>query len=158
MILYNNQKYNSFQELREKCHLVSERFIRSQCHCRTSFTEKICKENNIEKQVVIAQGKECKVFSDTVIDLINKNKPQGYETVPENYITRKELMKYLGVTPGTMSDIEFWCWDLAKYKKTLTIKRASVVCYEFTPEAKDFYDRKIYKWRHPDRTKCTCYQ
>ena len=95
MIIYNNQEFKTFKELREKCHLVSERYIRALCHCRKSTTEKICKENNIEKHIVIAQGKECEVFSDVVIDLIYKIKPQGFSSIPENYITAQELAKYL---------------------------------------------------------------
>ena len=158
MILYNNQEYKNFKELREKCHLVSERYIRIVCHCRTSFTEKICKENNIKKYVVTALGKECEVFSDEVIELINKVKPQGSDTIPENYITRKELADYLGVKLSALSDIEFWCWEFRNYRKSITVKGSLKTCYEFTPKAKEFYDRKIYKWRHPDRKNGTCWQ
>lgn len=158
MIIYNNQEFKTFKELREKCHLVSERYVRMLCHCRKSTTEKICKENNIEKHIVIAQGKECEVFSDVVIDLIHKSKPQGLSSIPENYITSQELAKYLKVSLSTLSDLEFWCWDFKNYKKTFTVNRANVTCYEFTPEARTFYDRKIYKWRHPDRKHGTCWQ
>jgi DNA-binding XRE family transcriptional regulator len=158
MIIYNNQEYKNFKELREKCHLVTERYIRIVCHCRSSFTEKICKENCIEKYTVNALGKECEVFSDKVIDLINKIKPQENDIIPENYITRKELAKYLNVSLGTLSNIEFWCWDFRNYKKAFTVKGSLKICYEFTPETKDFYDRKIYKWRNPDRKHGTCWQ
>ena len=119
-----------------------------------STTEKICKENNIEKHIVIAQGKECEVFSDVVIDLIHKSKPQGLSSIPENYITSQELAKYLKVSLSTLSDLEFWCWDFKKYKKSFS----GVVCYQFTEEVKDFYNRKLYKWRHPDRKHGTCWQ
>ncbi len=158
MIIYNNQEYKTFKELREKCHLVSERYVRMLCHCRTSFTEKICKENNIEKHIVIAQGKECEVFSDEVINLIYKVKPQGLDAIPENYIPRTELAKYLKISQSKLSDIEFWCWDFEKYKKSFLIKRENIICYEFTPEAKAFYERKLYKWKHPDRKHGTCWQ
>ena len=158
MIIYNNQEFKSFNELREKCHLISEYYIRLNCHCRTSVTEKICKENNVEKYPIIANVKKCFVFNESIIDLIKTIKPQGSETIPSNYITRKELAKYLNVSLGTLSDIEFWCWDFENYKKTLTVKGASILCYEFTPEAKDFYDHKIYKWRNPDRKHGTCWQ
>lgn len=109
------------------------------------------------KYPVIANGKECFVYNEAIIDLIHKLKPIKNDPIPENYITRKELAKYLNVSLGTLSDIEFWCWDFKNYKKTLTVNRASVIYYEFTPEAKDFYAKKLYKWKHPDRTKCTCY-
>lgn len=157
MIIYENQEFKTFKELQEKLHLVTERYIRLVCHCRTSFTEKIIKENSIMKYPVIANGKECFVYNEAIIDLIHKLKPIKNDPIPENYITRKELAKYLNVSLGTLSDIEFWCWDFKNYKKTLTVNRANVICYEFTPEAKEFYAKKLYKWKHPDRTKCTCY-
>lgn len=158
MIIYNNQQFKTFNELREKCHLVSEYYIRLQCHCRKSFTEKICEENNIEKYIVIAQGKECEVFSDRVIDLIYNVKPQGLDSIPDNYIPRSKLAKHLGVSESTLSDIEFWCWDFEKYKKSFLVQRENIVCYEFTPEAQNFYTRKLYKWKHPDRKHGTCWQ
>lgn len=157
MIKYNNQEFETFKELQEKCHLVSEHYIRLHCHCRKDFTEKVCKDNNIEKVIVIANGKECRVFSDVVIDLIDENKPQGLKAIPENYITQKELAKYLNISLGTLKDIEFWCWDFKKYKKAFTVNGVKRTCYEFTDKSKSFYDCKIYKWRHPDRTRCTCY-
>ena len=154
MIIYNNQEFKTFKELQEKCNLISEYYIRKTCHCRTSVTEKICKENNIKKYSVIANGKECFVYDDIIIDLINKIRPQKENVIPENYIPKKELIKYLGITPKTLNDIEFWCWDFKKHKKSINGK----IYYDFSESAKDFYNRKLYKWKHPDRTKCTCWQ
>lgn len=157
MIIYDNQEYNSFKELREKCHLISEYEVTKICKCWWKTVRTLSEKNNFVRYSALNNKQKCFVYDESIIDLINKNKPQGYKAIPENYITRKELAKYLNVSLRTLSDIEFWCWDFKNYKKTLTVNRASVICYEFTPEAKNFYDRKIHKWKHPDRTKCTCY-
>lgn len=157
MMIYN-QEMTSLKELREKYHLVSKWQVSVLAHCRNSVIDKISEKYKVEKQILEVNGKSCIFYDESIIDLINKNKPQGSKTIPENYITRKELAKYLNVSLGTLSDIEFWCWDFKNYKKTLIVNRASVICYEFTPEAKNFYDRKIYKWRNPDRKHGTCWQ
>ena len=154
MIIYNNQEYNSFKELQEKCNLVTEYYVRLNCHCRTSATEKICEQYKITKYPVIANGKKCFVYDASIIDLISKIRPKRKTPIPEDYVTRRDFAKFLGVTLGTLSDIEFWCWDFKKYKKTFS----GVVCYQFTEDAKDFYSRKLYKWRHPDRKHGTCWQ
>ena len=154
MIKYNNQEFKTFKELQRKYHLVTERHIRLVCHCRTSVTEKIIKENCIMKYPVIANGKECFVYNEAIIDLIHKLRPMRNETVPGDYIPQKELIKHLDITLGTLKDIEFWCWDFKKYKKSINNK----IYYDFSEDAKDFYNRKLYKWRHPDRKHGTCWQ
>ena len=154
MIIYENQEFKTFKELQEKLHLVTERHIRLVCHCRTSFTEKIIKENFIMKYPVIANGKECFVYNEAIIDLIHKLKPIKIDSIPENYISLNELCKHLGIKYGTLQDLEFWCWDFKKYKKFITNK----TYYDFSEEAQDFYKRKLYKWRNPDRKHGTCWQ
>jgi len=154
MIIYENQEFKTFKELQEKLHLVTERHIRLVCHCRTSFTEKIIKENFIMKYPVIANGKECFVYNEAIIDLIHKLKPIKNDPIPDNYITQKELVKQLGITVHTLRELEFWCWDFKKYKKSINNK----IYFDFSPEAKDFYNRKLYKWRNPDRKHGTCWQ
>ena len=154
MIIFNAVEYNSFKELREKCHLVSEREICNICGCWWETVRKICEQYKVEKFPVIANGQNCFVYDESMIDLINKVRPKKKDKIPSDYVPRKEFVKFLGVSLGTLSDIEFWCWDFKKYKKSFS----GVICYKFDEEAKDFYNRKLYKWRHPDRTKCTCYQ
>ena len=153
MIEYNNQSYKTFTELREKCHLVSEYYIRLQCHCRASVTEKIIRENNIEKYTVVANGKECEVFSDAIIELINKSRQEKDTGIPEDYITQKELVKYLGITLKTLRDMEFWCFAIRDHKKIFYIKGSKKICYRFDDDAKKFYAEKLDKWRHPQRRK-----
>ena len=106
------------------------------------------------KYPVIANGKECFVYNEAIIDLIHKLRPMRNETVPGDYIPQKELIKHLDITLGTLKDIEFWCWDFKKYKKSINNK----IYYDFSEDAKDFYNRKLYKWRHPDRKHGTCWQ
>lgn len=154
MIIYENQEFKTFKELQEKLHLVTERHIRLVCHCRTSFTEKIIKENFIMKYPVIANGKACFVYNEAIIDLIHKLKPIKNDPIPDNYILQKELIKHLEITAHTLSELEFWCWDFKKYKKFINNK----TYYDFSEEAQDFYNRKLYKWRHPDRKHGTCWQ
>jgi len=154
MILYNNQEFKTFKELQEKCHLISEWQVSLLGHCRKSVIEKICKDNNVKKYPVIAKNKNCFVYDESIIDLINKIRPRKEELIPDNYIPQKELMKYLGVTFGTLQDLEFWCWDFKKYKKFIN----NEIYYDFSNKAKDFYSRKLYKWKHPDRKHGTCWQ
>ena len=154
MIIFNKQEYNSFKELREKHHLISERETCNNCNCKWKTVRKICEQYKIEKYPVVANGKNCFVYDESIIDLINKIRPKKPKKIPEYYITRKELALYLHVTLSTLKDIEFWCWDFKKYKKTFS----GVVCYQFTEDAKDFYNRKLYKWRNPDRKHGTCWQ
>ena len=154
MINFNNQEYNSFKELREKCHLISEREVCNACSVWWETVRKICEQYKIEKYPVTANGLNCFVYNESIIDLIKKLKPKKPKKIPENYVTRKELALYFHVTLSTLKDMEFWCWDFKKYKKTFS----GVVCYEFTPDAIDFFDRKIYKWRNPDRIHGTCWQ
>ena len=154
MIIFNNQEFKTFKELQEKLHLVTERHIRLVCHCRTSFTEKIIKENSIMKYPVIANGKECFVYNEAIIDLIHKIKPIKNDPIPDSYIPQTELLKHLGITRRTLSDLEFWCWDFKKYKKFINNR----IYFDFSEEAQDFYKRKLYKWRNPDRKHGTCWQ
>ena len=154
MIVYENQKFKTFKELQEKLHLVTERHIRLVCHCRTSFTEKIIKENSIMKYPVIANGKECFVYNEAIIDLIHKLKPIKNDPIPDNYIPQTELLKHLGITRRTLSELEFWCWDFKNYKKFINNR----IYFDFSEEAQDFYKRKLYKWRNPDRLHGTCWQ
>ena len=154
MIIYNNQEYKTFKELREKCHLVSERETCVLCHCKWKTVRKICEQNNIKKYSVVSNSQECLVYDELIIDLILKTRPMKNETVPDNYIPQKELIKYLEITAHTLSELEFWCWDFKKYKKSINNK----IYYDFSEEAKDFYNRKLYKWRHPDRKHGTCWQ
>jgi hypothetical protein len=154
MIFYNNQEYGSFKELRENCHLVSEREVTKLCHCKWKTVRKICEQNSIKKYAVIANTQECLVYDESIIDLINKARPRKEVAIPGNYITKKELLKHLGITQGTLSEIEFWCWDFKKYKKSFNSK----TYYDFTEEAQDFYKHKLYKWRNPDRKHGTCWQ
>ncbi len=154
MIIFNNQEYNSFKELREKCHLVSEREVCNVCNIWWETVRKICEQYKIEKYPVISNGLNCFVYDESIIDLLNKIRPKKPSKAPKGYITKRELIIYLHITPSILSDLEFWCWDFKKYKKSFS----GLICYEFTPEAKDFYDRKIYKWRNPDRKHGTCWQ
>ena len=73
MIFYNNQEYGSFKELRENCHLVSEREVTKLCHCKWKTVRKICEQNGIKRYSVIANTQECLVYDESIIDLINKN-------------------------------------------------------------------------------------
>jgi hypothetical protein len=154
MIIFNNYEYNSFKELREKDHLVSEYEITKACRCWWKTVRDISDKNNFNRYSVIANGKDCFVYDESIIDFIHKIKPIKNEKIPDNYITRKELIKYLGITSSSLRYIEFWCWAFKDYKKTISGK----ICYKFDEEAKDFYNRKIYKWRHPDRLHGTCWQ
>lgn len=154
MINFNNQEYNSFKELREKCHLVSEREVCNACSVWWETVRKLCDQYKIEKYPVNANGLKCFVYDESIIDLINKLKPKKPKKLPSDYISSKELALYLHVNPSTLSDLEFWCWDFKKYKKSFS----GLIGYQFTDEAKDFYDHKIYKWRNPDRRHGTCWQ
>lgn len=154
MIIYNNQEYNSFKELRKECHLISEREVCNICGIWWGTVRKICEQYKIEKYPVIANGLNCFVYDKSIIDLINKVRPKKTEKIPDNYITKRELAIYLHVTDKTLSDIEFWCWNFKKYKQRINGK----IYYDFSADAQDFYNRKIYKWRHPDREHGTCWQ
>ena len=154
MIIYNNQEYKTFKELREKCHLVSERETCVLCHCKWKTVRKICEQNNIKKYSVVSNSQECLVYDESIIDLLHSIKPIKNNPVPDNFILQKELTKYLGITAHTLREMMFWCWDLKQYRKIINGK----IYYDFSEEAKDFYNRKLYKWRHPDRTKGTCWQ
>ena len=154
MIIHNNQEYNSFKELRVKCHLISEREVSKVCGCWWKTVRKICEQNNIKKYSVVSNSQECFVYDESIIDLILKTRPMKNETIPDNYIPQKELIKHLGITAHTLSELEFWCWDFKKYKKSINNK----ISYDFSDDAQDFYNRKLYKWRHPDRKHGTCWQ
>lgn len=154
MIIYNNQEYNSFKELREKCHLISERETCKLCHCKWKTVRKVSEQNHVKSYLVIANNKDCLVYDELIIGLIQKIKPMKNEPIPDNYITQKELVKQLGITVHTLRELEFWCWDFKKYKQSINGKSY----YDFSEEAKDFFDRKIYKWRNPDRKHGTCWQ
>ena len=154
MIVYNKQEYNSFKELREKCHLVSEYEVTKACKCWWKTVRTLSDKNNFVRYSALNNGQECFVYDESIIDFIHKIKPINNTPIPENYITQKELTKYLGITAHTLREMIFWCWDFKNYKKVINGK----IFYEFTPEAKDFYDRKIYKWRNPDRKHGTCWQ
>ena len=154
MIIFNEKEYDSFKELREKCNLISEREVCVICGCWWETVRKVCEQYKITKYPVIANGKDCFVYDSSIIDLMHKIRPKKKTPIPEDYVTRKDFAKFLGVTLGTLSDIEFWCWDFKKYKKSFS----GVVYYQFTEEAKDFYNRKLYKWRNPDRRRGTCWQ
>lgn len=150
MIKFNNE-FIGLGELREKYHLVSKWQVSCLAHCRYSVIDKVCKENNIKTQSVNVNNRPCLFYDELIIDLLQKIRPVKNITVPENYIPKKELIKYLGITPKTLNDIEFWCWDFKKHKKSINGK----IYYDFSESAKDFYNRKLYKWKYPDRTKCT---
>ncbi len=154
MIIFNDKEYNSFKDLREKQHLVSEYEVTKVCSCWWKTVRKISEQNNIKSYSVIANNKDCIVYDEIIINLLHSIKPIKNNPIPENYIPKKELIKYLGITPKTLNDIEFWCWDFKKHKKSINGK----IYYDFSESAKDFYNRKLYKWKHPDRTKCTCWQ
>lgn len=153
MIIYDNQEYNSFKELREKCHLISEYEVTKICKCWWKTVRTLSEKNNFIRYSALNNGQKCFVYDESIIDLINKIRPKKTDIIPDNYILRKEFIKFLGVSLSTLSDVEFWCWDFKNYRKTINGK----VYYEFTPEAKEFYAKKLHKWKHPDRTKCTCY-
>lgn len=154
MIIYNNQEYKTFKELREKCHLVSERETCVLCHCKWKTVRKISEQNNIKKYSVVSNSQECLVYDESIIDLLHSIKPIKNNPVPDNFILQKELTKYLGITAHTLREMMFCCWDLKQYRKIINGK----IYYDFSEEAKDFYNRKLYKWRHPDRKHGTCWQ
>ena len=154
MIVYNGKEYDSFKELHEKCNLISEREVCMTCGCWWETVRKICEQYKIAKYPVIANGKNCFVYDVSIINLIRKIRPKKKEPIPEDYITRKDLATILGIKLCTLSELEFWCWDFKKYKKSFS----GVVCYQFTEEARNFYNRKLYKWYHPDRLHGTCWQ
>ena len=154
MIIYNNQEFKTFKELREKCHLVSERETCILCHCKWKTVRKICEQNNIKKYSVVSNSQECLVYDESIIDLLHSINPIKNNPVPDNYILQKELTQYLGITAHTLREMMFWCWDLKQYRKIINGK----IYYDFSEEAKDFYNRKLYKWRHPDRKHGTCWQ
>ncbi len=154
MITFNGNEYNSFKELREKTHLISEYEVTKVCCCWWKTVRKISKQNNIKSCPVIANNKECLVYDESIIDIMHKIKPIKNNPIPGNYILQKELIQHLGITAHTLSELEFWCWDFKKYKKTINGKNY----FDFSEEAKDFYNRKLYKWRNPDRKHGTCWQ
>jgi hypothetical protein len=154
MIIYNNQEYKTFKELREKCHLVSERETCVLCHCKWKTVRKICEQNNIKKYSVVSNSQECLVYDESIIDLLHSIKPIKNNPIPDNFILQKELTKYLGITAHTLREMMFWCWDFKQYRKIINGK----IYYNFSEETKDFYSRKLYKWRHPDRKHGTCWQ
>ena len=154
MIIYNNQEYKTFKELREKCHLVSERETCVLCHCKWKTVRKICEQNNIKKYSVVSNSQECLVYDESIIDLLHSIKPIKNNPIPDNFILQKELTKYLGITAHTLREMMFWCWDFKQYRKIINGK----IYYNFSEEAKDFYSRKLYKWRNPDRKHGTCWQ
>ena len=94
MIIYNNQEFYSFKELREKCHLISEREVSKVCGCWWKTVRKICEQNNIKKYSFVSNSQECFVYDDSIIDLIQKIRPVKNVAIPENYIPKKELIKY----------------------------------------------------------------
>lgn len=153
MIMFNNE-FIGLGDLREKYHLVSKWQVSCLAHCRYSVIDKVCKEHNIKTQSVNVNNRPCLFYDESIIDLLQKIRPVKNTTVPENYIPQKELIKHLGITLKTLHELEFWCWDFKKYKKSLNNK----IYYDFSEDAKDFYNRKLYKWRHPDRKHGTCWQ
>lgn len=153
MIEFNNELIG-LGDLREKYHLISKWQVSCLAHCRYSVIDKVCKENNIKTQTVNVNNRPCLFYDESIIDLILKTKPMKNEAVPGNYIPQKELIKHLGITLKTLHELEFWCWDFKKYKKSLNSK----IYYDFSADAQDFYNRKLYKWRNPDRKHGTCWQ
>ena len=154
MIIFNDKEYNSFKDLREKQHLVSEYEVTKVCSCWWKTVRKISEQNNIKSYSVIANNKDCIVYDETIIDLLHSIKPVKNNPVPDSYIPQKELTKYLGITAHTLREMMFWCWDFKQYRKIINGKIYS----DFSEEAKDFCNRKLYKWRHPDRKHGTCWQ
>jgi hypothetical protein len=153
MMTFNNEIIG-LSELRKKYHLVSKWQISCLAHCRYSVIDKISEENKIEKHLITVNGRPSVFYNESIIDLILKTRPMKNETAPDNYIPQKELVKHLEITAHTLSELEFWCWDFKKYKKSFNSK----IYYDFTEEAQDFYKRKLYKWRNPDRKHGTCWQ
>lgn len=141
MILYKDKQYKDFNTLKSENNLVSNAEIMAVCECGLCRLKQIVKELKIEPVEFCLGYRTYTLYHFADVQSIKEYaaKTTLNDTIPEGYISKKELSKKLGMKFQTLSAFASRHPEFNEYSKMIFRKNTMMRFYLWNEKVSSFY-------------------
>ena len=148
MLHYKNETFRDYPELFKKYKLKGFSYITKETGASLSVVDRVLKKLNIQCEEVTLEpsGKVHKLYTESDVQKIIKELNIDYkdESIPVNYISKKELALWLGIKESTLNQMQVYFKDFNSYAKYFYVNNIKKKYFLFDDKTKEYYlEKKI---------------
>lgn len=146
MLHYKNQIFKDYQELFKFYKLYGLNYVTKQTGAGIRSIERVLKKMNIKSEDVILKpsGKVHKLYTADDVQKIISNLEIDYknDTIPVNYISKKELALWLGIKESTLNQMQTYFPDFNSYAEYFYVNNIKKKYFLFDDSSKNYFLEK----------------